>query len=498
MKLVPVLLCCVLLNTVKAQLPSVAFSFSTLKDTALPCGQNCITLTATVPDIRAFANDYRVYKTNYFQPAVSPAAPGTSGNIVNDDIYSQLIVLPFVFPFFEEYYDALTINANGAVSFDATTAGGYAHWAITPIDSSLPSLNYDKAMIMGAFHDVDIQNGTTSPTRQIKYDITGTAGNRRFTTSFNKIPCYSQVCSNKINNTYQVTLYEGLGIVDVNLFEREICSSWNSGAAMIGMQNYERNKGIMAPGRLPFTEPRWGGLSMNETWRFVPNAGASVLKRVELYKSSGEFLSLGNTNPDGNGNFTVTFNNACVSAGTYIVKSVYDRLDNPGQDIFGADTITVTGAGSNTGINYSQKAYCITQGGTAIPTINGAPGGRFSADLPGLSIDSISGNINIAASTAGNYIVTYRINSSDPCVSTAATTDVAIANDSVFVWMGAVDNTWENPANWSCNMLPTPSASVTIYSGTVVINSNVTIDRLVVKPGATLNVNSGFNLTVLH
>jgi hypothetical protein len=71
-----------------------------------------------------------------------------------------------------------------------------------------------------------------------------------------------------------------------------------------------------------------------------------------------------------------------------------------------------------------------------------------------------------------------------------------VANNQ-FVWTGAVDNSWENPANWSCNNLPTASSNVIIYSGNVVVNSDVTVNTLTVRPGASITVNSGFNLNVI-
>lgn len=65
-------------------------------------------------------------------------------------------------------------------------------------------------------------------------------------------------------------------------------------------------------------------------------------------------------------------------------------------------------------------------------------------------------------------------------------------------WTGAVNTSWENPANWSCALLPDSNTDVVIITGTVVINSNVIVKSLTIKPGATLTVNTGFKLTVLH
>lgn len=64
-------------------------------------------------------------------------------------------------------------------------------------------------------------------------------------------------------------------------------------------------------------------------------------------------------------------------------------------------------------------------------------------------------------------------------------------------WMGTENNLWENIANWSCNQLPDTNTDVIINTGNVVINSNVTVRTLTVKPGASVTVTPGFNLTVI-
>jgi hypothetical protein len=277
LKLVPSILCLFVFNSLKAQLPAAAFSFNCTKDTVTPCGQTCITLTAMVPAVNEFSNQYTVNKTACFRPNVMPDVPGTSTNLDLDDIYTPALTLPFNFPFYGFLYNSLVIGTNGSVSFDISNAGGFTQWNIQNLDSSLPSTDYDRAIIMGVFHDIDISR-TNSPTRQVKYEVVGTAPHRKWILSFYKVPCY--VCNEKINNTYQITLYEGLGLVEVHVFEREVCRTWNAGAAMIGMQNYERDKGIMAPGRDAFTTPRWGAVPMNEAWRFAPKEGTPLLKKV--------------------------------------------------------------------------------------------------------------------------------------------------------------------------------------------------------------------------
>lgn len=65
-------------------------------------------------------------------------------------------------------------------------------------------------------------------------------------------------------------------------------------------------------------------------------------------------------------------------------------------------------------------------------------------------------------------------------------------------WTGSAGTAWENPANWLCGQLPDEFTDVVIYTGNVVINSNVTVGAVLVRPGASLTVAPGFTLTTRH
>ena len=96
--------------------------------------------------------------------------------------------------------------------------------------------------------------------------------------------------------------------------------------------------------------------------------------------------------------------------------------------------------------------------------------------------------INIPSSASGYQ---YR------CVADGNNSDVY---ELKFVdsWTGALNTDWNNAANWTCNAVPDRNTDVTINSGNLMINSNVTIRSLKVNPGATVTVNTGYTLTVLH
>lgn len=65
-------------------------------------------------------------------------------------------------------------------------------------------------------------------------------------------------------------------------------------------------------------------------------------------------------------------------------------------------------------------------------------------------------------------------------------------------WTGSLNNRWENSANWSCGSIPDINTDVIINSGTVVINSNVSIRSLKINSGVNITVNGGFNLSITH
>lgn len=65
-------------------------------------------------------------------------------------------------------------------------------------------------------------------------------------------------------------------------------------------------------------------------------------------------------------------------------------------------------------------------------------------------------------------------------------------------WKGAVSSAWENPLNWDCGAIPDANTDVVINSGTVVVNSNITVRSLKVNPGVNITVNSGYRFNVLH
>lgn len=328
-------------------------SFSCPKNLVLGCGVNCFDLTVNIPDIKQQGDNYVVKKQTNLScyPIVDPGAPGPSTNLIIDDKYSSVINLPFPFVFYGVTYNSLVASTNGLVSFDVSNTGGESHWGILNLggqldDNSgtpenLPSMLYDRAIIMGPYHDMNPEYGS-SPTKQIKYNTVGVAPHRKWILTFFKVPLYN--CQNTFQNTSQIILHEGTNIVEVNIIDKQICNSWNQGRAMVGMQDMDKTNAIMAPGRAASNAP-WGAVGMNEVWTFIPSNGNSLYDKMELLDGSGAVIANGDTTRVDETSFTWTFPNVCPSTDAptlYVVKTSYKDISDPTKSFYSLDTVWAT------------------------------------------------------------------------------------------------------------------------------------------------------------
>ncbi|HEV7782008.1 MAG TPA: FG-GAP-like repeat-containing protein [Chitinophagaceae bacterium] len=76
-----------------------------------------------------------------------------------------------------------------------------------------------------------------------------------------------------------------------------------------------------------------------------------------------------------------------------------------------------------------------------------------------------------------------------------STSFVIIFQDS---WIGGSGTAWENPANWSCGVVPDSNTDVIIHSGTVQVNASTTIRSLSLSPAVNFTVAPGITFTILH
>lgn len=463
------------------------FSFNCTRDTLVPgCPTNlCFTLKGIIPDIKGLSTSYSLNPTSpntgcfpvYGQPD-DPA--GTATNLTVDDTYSGVINIGFPFSFFGGLYSSLVASTNGYVSFDVSLAFGSSHWQNR---GDLPDPDYDPALIMGPYHDL-FPGQPTSPTQRIQYQLFGTAPHRRWILSFYRVPLFS--CTSLIENTHQIILYESTGIIEVSIFSKQICGTWQGGKAMVGVQDFSKTQGMTAPQR-KMSDPAWGSIGMNESWRFVPNAGPSLFKRVELYDLGGTLLATGTTTNLGNGQLEASFPNVCPPAGTitsYIIRSVYEKIDDPAVEVFGSDTVRVDRANGIVATASSTPASCGSLNGTiavSSPT-GGTPPYEYSLD--GIVWQSSNTFTGLAA---GNYNVTIRDNGG-VCTTTIPVTIIFAGNLPATTTTNATACTGVN------------NGSITITSAGGTGPYTFTLDGGVPQPGTIpftfSNISSG-NHTVL-
>ena len=130
-------------------------------------------------------------------------------------------------------------------------------WSFT---ASCPSAALSPAGdVFGVYHDTDPAYGGT-----IKWYLLGTAPCRIFVVSYNNLPHFSSACNTNKFTTSMIVLYETTNVIDVYVQQKQTCTTWNSGNAVIGIQRPDGAAGVAAPGRNtgPWT------VNTPEAWRF--------------------------------------------------------------------------------------------------------------------------------------------------------------------------------------------------------------------------------------
>lgn len=157
------------------------------------------------------------------------------------------------------------------------------------------------------------------------------------------------------------------------------------------------------------------------------NSANTIFTPVIVGAASGTFSITGPVGAIPESSFNLAngaFNPSGLTAGVYQVTFT------PGA-IIGCDTnpvivnLTVTNAPVQPVITYAQGSYCSTGGELAV-TQTGASGGTYSATPSGLSINSLTGTIDAAASQTGTYTVTYLVPGGGGCSPVSATTSMQI------------------------------------------------------------------------
>ncbi len=102
--------------------------------------------------------------------------------------------------------------------------------------------------------------------------------------------------------------------------------------------------------------------------------------------------------------------------------------------------------------SYSGTPYCPNAANPSPTFSGGGVAGTFSSTAGLVFVNTATGQVNLAASTPGSYIVTNTIAAAAGCSIVTATSPIAIISD--LTWTGAISSDWNVAGNWSCGFLP--------------------------------------------
>lgn len=228
----------------------------------LDCDQPCTDLSATFLQTGE-TNSYEVAPIDYSPPF--PSTGGTSVSLNTDDVWSDTIPLPFDFCFYGGTYTEMLVGSNGVITFDLVNndPNGGCAWSFS---DPIPSANLFNTTIFGPYMDID---PSVAGSGTINYTVFGEAPCRTMVVNFPIVPYFG---CNELNMTTQIVIYETTNVVEVYIENRsDACPNWNSGNAVLGLQNQDGTDGITAPDR---NTGNWS--ATNEAWRFTPNGVSNV------------------------------------------------------------------------------------------------------------------------------------------------------------------------------------------------------------------------------
>lgn len=185
-----------------------------------------------------------------------------------DDIWSSSVDIGFEFVYFGEVYQRLFVGSNGIISFDSTNVSTTCTWALTGTPNpTLPTNTLYTNSIFFPYQDVDVSLGGT-----VKHEVYGSPPNRAFVVSFDSVPYYqsndtASNCSSTTDYTAQIVLYETTNAIEIYIQDKDACTGWNSGLAILGLQNAAGTEATVVPGR---NNTVW--TATNEGWRFTPDS----------------------------------------------------------------------------------------------------------------------------------------------------------------------------------------------------------------------------------
>lgn len=460
-------------------------------DVERECDDEAVTLTATY---HASGIDTTAYDINVLDSCpLPPTTGGTSAQIDVDDTWSDVIDLGFDFCFFGDTYSQILIGANGVLTFDTSEAGEFCEWNV---DDPIPNPAVITNAIFGAYHDI---NPGTCGT--IEYSILGSAPARQFVVNFDNVCHFS--CGD-LMTSQQIILYETSNNIDVNIFDKPVCTGWNDGNAVIGVQNADGTLGFAPVGR---NTSGWS--ASNEFYRFSP---AGVNSSVFEWRDSDgniiadtETITVTPTEDTTTYTAAVTYTNCDGSDNTVTDEVIVTTGTVFTVDIDGDSVICDSGSSPLTananGADDTNATYLWSTGETT-QTIQVSESGTYTVDVT-IGNCSEMGSINVSVSPP----IDVTINEGVEIFGCGGSNTILTANSSepnlTYQWLDEDGTELAGETNMTYEVEIPVSAStrivrVRVSNGTCTAEASVEItrydvDNCVITQGISPGITPGFN-----
>ena len=252
-------------------------------DVTIDCsnGSGCTDLTANfLETFETISETYTVEGIPYNPPfPFDGLANSLNPNI--DDAWSPVDNLPYDFCFFGNVETEFQVGSNGVIRFDVDPGDTTNGWSFTENLPNNTNPTLAEANVFTPGHDID---PSVSTTEEIAYEVLGTFPNRVLVVSYFEVPMFSGACNNLLA-TQMVVFYEFSNVIEIYIQDKPSCPSWNSGNAVIGIQNNDGDIAYVPPGRNTSDSP-W--TATNEAWRFTPDGAPTYV--FEWLDASGTVI----------------------------------------------------------------------------------------------------------------------------------------------------------------------------------------------------------------
>ncbi len=177
----------------------------------------------------------------YSQTAIPYVADPYTGTAValTDDVHSGVVNIGFSFCFNGTSYTQCVIASNNYITFNLANANAYSPWVTVAVPNATPAQPHNA--VLDPWQDINPGVGGS-----IRYQTLGTAPNRRFVVSYLNVPMFS--CTSQLYSS-QIVLYEGSNCIGSFILNKPICTTWNNGNAVHGLQNNGGTSATVVAGR---------------------------------------------------------------------------------------------------------------------------------------------------------------------------------------------------------------------------------------------------------